>query len=290
MRVTEQIALTDPRFTTPGSSRGLKGVFQQRYLLGLLLKKGITTRYYGSVLGWVWSYIRPTAQFLMYYIVMGVIFDARGGIEKYPVYLFTGIITINLFSEILRNTTSAIIDNKSLVQKIYLPREIFSVAAVGVGFVHFLPQMVILLVVCLFVGWTFSWIQLAALLLALLILAVFTLGLGLFFGALNVAHRDWKNIVDLILMFATWTSPVLYSFSMVKNVAPDWLYHLYMANPVTSAVELMHSTFWAGTTVDAARPDFLWVYVGIGVMLALFTLLGGQTVFRKLEGSFAQNL
>lgn len=288
--MTKHVALTDPRFVKPGSSRGLSGVIQERYLLSLLLKKGMTTRYYGSVLGWVWSYIRPAAQFLMYYFVIGVIFGARGGIENYPIYMFSGIVTINLFSEILRNTTSAIIDNKALVRKIFLPREIFAFAAAGVGFIHFLPQVGILFVVCIIVGWSVSWIQLGMLLLALFILVMFTIGLGLFFGALNVAHRDWKNIVDLILMFATWTSPVLYSFSMVKHAAPDWIYHLYMANPVTTAVELMHSTFWAGTITDAPRPDTLWLNVSIGLVLALLTFAIGQIVFRKLEGTFAQNL
>lgn len=288
--MTQHVALTDPRFSTPGSSRGLVGVFKERYLLGLLLNKGITTRYYGSVLGWVWSYIRPAAQFLMYYLVIGVILGANRGIENFPVYLFTGIITVNLFSEILRNTTSAILDNKALVQKIYLPREIFLFAATGVGIVHYLPQVAILVVVCLVVGWTVTWLQLGAFLLGLLILIVFTLGLGLFFGAMNVAHRDWKNIVDIILMFATWASPVLYSFEMVQAKAPEWLFHLYMANPVTTSVELMHTAFWAGTLPDAPRPDLLWLNVLIGVFLALATLVVGQAVFRRLEGTFAQNL
>lgn len=288
--MTQHLALTDPRFVEPGSSRGLIGVFQERYLLWLLLKKGIATRYYGSVLGWLWSYVRPAFQFLMYYIVIGVILGQNRGIDLFPVYLFTGIVTVNLFTEILRNTTSAIIDNKALVQKIYLPREIFLVSATGVAIVHFLPQVVILLVVCIAVGWGITWLQIGAFLLGIAVLVVFTLGLGMLFGALNVAHRDWKNIVDLILMFSTWASPVLYSYQMVKDVAPDWLFHIYMANPVTSAVELMHTAFWRGTVTEASRPDLLWLNVAIGIFLALLTFVIGQIVFRKMEGTFAQNL
>lgn len=288
--MSQHIALTDPRFTTPGSSRGIIGVYKERYLLSLLLRKGITTRYYGSVLGWVWSYIRPAAQFLMYYLVIGVILGADRGIPNFPVYLFTGIITVNLFSEILRNTTSAVLDNKALIQKIYLPREIFLLAATGVGIVHYLPQAVILVIVCVIVGWSVTWLQIGAFLLALAILILFTLGLGLFFGALNVAHRDWKNIVDIILMFATWASPVLYSFEMVKDAAPEWIYHLYMANPVTTAVELMHTAFWSGTLTDAPRPDTMWLNILIAIVLVLATFFIGQFVFRKLEGTFAQNL
>lgn len=288
--MTDHIALTDPRFTRPGSSRGLVSVFKEHYLLRLLTKKGITTRYYGSMLGWVWSYIQPAAQFLMYFIVFGVILQLNRGFENYPIYLFAGIITINLFNEILRNTTTAITDNRALVSKIFFPREIFSVAAAGVALVHFLPQVTILAIVCIIVGWTITWLQVGAFVLGLLILVVFTLGLGFFFGALNVQHRDWKNIVDLILMFATWTSPVLYSSEMVRDVAPTWLYNIYMANPVTTAVELMHSAFWSGTISTAPELGTSALNIGIAVVLALFTFFVGQAVFRKLEGTFAQNL
>ncbi len=288
--MTPNEVLADPRFSRPGANRGIKAVITERYLLGLLTRKGIAIRYYGSALGWVWSYIRPAAQFLMYYIVLGVILGVDRHIENYPVYLFSGIVTINLFSEMMRNTTNAIVDNKALIQKIYLPRQIFPLAATGVALVHYLPQAIVLVIVCVFVGWAVTWMQIGAFLLSILILVLFTLGLGLIFGALNVAHRDWKNIVDLILMFATWASPVLYSSDLVKEQAPDWLYQLYMLNPVTVAVELSHQAFWAGTIADALSPEVLMRNSIIGLAIAILTLVVGQLVFRKLEGDFAQNL
>lgn len=292
--MTEHSVLTDPRYVQPGKGKGLIGVAQQRYLLSLLLKKGVSTRYYGSALGWVWSYVRPTMQFFMYYIVIGKILGHGGKIDNFAVYLFSGIITINLFSEIMRNATASIISNKALVQKIYLPREIFPIAATGNAIVHYLPQAAVLIVVCLFFGWSVSWIQILAFVVGILILVIFTLGLGLFFGSLNVIYRDSKNVVDIILMFATWASPVLYTWEMVKHAAPGWLYHLYMVNPVTTAVELMHTAFWGGTAEvianTPARPPELWMNTAIGAVVAVLTLVIGQFVFRRLEGRFAQNL
>ncbi|KUF08592.1 ABC transporter permease [Leucobacter sp. G161] len=282
--------LNDPDFRRPGTGGGLLGVFRHRYLLSLLLKKGVATRYHGSALGWVWSYIRPAAQFLMYFLVVGVIMGGRQDITLFPIYLFTGIVAVNLFSEVLRNTTSAIIDNKALVKKIYLPRALFPVAAVGVGLVHFLPQAILLLVVSLVFGWTVGWIQIAAFLGGVALILTFSLGLGLFFGAINVAYRDAKNFVDLILMFATWASPVLYSWTMVKKHAPDWLYHLYMSNPMTAAVELFHTAFWVPIAPADPRPSDLVMHLLIAAAVALGTLLIGQLTFKKLEGSFAQNL
>lgn len=288
--MTESTVINDPAFATPGASKGLIDVFKHRYLLKLLLKKGISTRYYGSALGWVWSYIRPFAQFVMYYVVFGIILDTNKGIPQFPVYLVAGIVAVNLFSEALRNTTSSIVDNKALVKKIYMPRELFPVAAVGVALVHFLPQAVVLLAVTLFFGWTISFAAVGAFLLGVVIILLFGLGLGLFFGALNVAYRDSRNFVDLILMFATWTSPVLYSWTMIRDRAPEWLYHLYMANPMTTAVELFHEAFWGPMAGDAPRPDNMMMNIFIALGISLITLLIGQLVFRRMEGKFAQTL
>ena len=282
--------LDDPNFQKPGSNRGLLAVFRHRYLLSLLLKKGVATRYHGSVLGWVWSYIRPAAQFLMYFLVIGVLLNQNRGVELFPIYLFSGIVAVNLFSEALRNTTSAIIDNKSLVKKIYLPRALFPVAALGVGLIHFLPQVALLLVVAIIFGWTLGWIPIVAFLIGVLLILTFSLGLGLFFGAINVSYRDAKNVVDLILMFATWASPVLYSWEMVHERAPEWLYHIYMSNPMTAAVEMFHTAFWLPMAPSANRPPEMILHTLIAAGVALVTLFIGQLTFKKLEGSFAQNL
>lgn len=285
-----QAALTDPDFDTPGKSKGLVDVFRHRYLLSLLYKKGVATRYYGSALGWVWSYIRPGMQFLMYFIVVGVIMGVNRGIQEFPVYLFSGIVAVNLFSEVLRNTTNAITDNKALIKKIYLPRELFPVSAVGIALVHFIPQGILLLIVSIILGWTVSWLQVVTLLVGVLLILGFGLGLGLFFGAINVAYRDAKNFVDLILMFSTWASPVLYAWSMVEERAPRWLFHIYMSNPMTVAVEMFHDAFWLPLAPESVRPEALLTYALIGAGITIATLLVGQLVFRKLEGSFAQKL
>ena len=289
--MTYEAALTDPEFRTPGSSKGLwDALFRHRYLLSLLLKKGVSTRYHGSMLGWVWSYVRPAAQFLMYYLVIGVILQVNRGVEFFPIYLFSGIVAVNLFSEALRNTTSAITDNASLVKKIYLPRELFPLSALGVALIHFLPQAVLLIAVALFFGWTLTWLQVLGFVGGLIIILTFALGLGLFFGAINVAYRDAKNVVDLILMFATWASPVLYTWNLVYDRAPDWLFHLYMSNPMTGAVELFHDVFWLPIANDVERPNHLFTYIGLGLAISIITLIVGQFVFRKLEVNFAQDL
>jgi ABC-2 type transport system permease protein len=287
-------------FQSPGSSRGLLELFRWRYLLGLLVRTGVSTRYRNSALGWTWSYARPATQFLVFWLVLGVFVGAADAIPHYAVYLFSGIVVINLFSEGFKNATTSIVGNASLVRKVYLPRELFAVSAVIVGFVHFLPQVGLLIVACLFLGWIahISLLSVVAIFAATLIVMMFSLGLGLFFGALNVRFRDAENVVELLLLLATWASPVLYSWTMVETAVvetlgwPRWVFQLYLLNPVTQAIELFHYAFWRPATA-APMVDIppglawntLWTF-----LIALATVTAGQLLFRRLEGGFAQNL
>lgn len=286
---------TVPRsaFDTPGRSRGLLDVFRWHYLLRLLVRTGVTTRYRNSVLGWTWSYVRPAAQFLVFFVVLGVFLSLNRGIPNYAIYLFSGIIVINLFSEGFKNATTSIVNNASLVRKVYLPRQLFAVSSVIVAFVHFLPQVALLVIVVLFFGWILklSILAVLAILAGMLLVMLFALGLGLFFGAANVRYRDSENIVELFLLLATWASPVLYSWTMVQSVLPPWLLEIYMLNPITQAVELFHYAFWYPvTTTDIPLPPMLGINTLWTFLIVIATVAVGQTVFRRLEGRFAQDL
>lgn len=290
-------------FDVPGRSRGLLDVIRWRYLLQLLVRTGVTTRYRNSVLGWTWSYVRPGAQFLVFWLVLGVFMQLERGVPNYAIYLFSGIVVINLFSEAYKNSTTSIVGNAPLVRKVFLPRQLFSVSAVIVAFVHFLPQLALLLVVVIIVGWFghITVFSILAILAATLLIMLFALGLGLIFGALNVRFRDAENIVELFLLLATWASPVLYHWTMLVTAGiPRWLVEVYMLNPITQAVELFHYAFWypvtdltnSETAAIAAEPiapalamNTLWAFV-----IAIVVFWIGQVVFRRLEGRFAQDL
>lgn len=278
-------------FETPGRSHGLLDIFRRRYLLRLLIRKGVSTRYRNSALGWVWSYIKPLSQYVIYFFIMGVILGNNRGIENFPVYLLSGMIAINFFNEAFSNATTSITDNKALVKKIYLPRELFPVAAVVVALIHFLPQLAVLLVVALLSGWVPTIATLGAGLFGMLILAIFATGLGLIFGSVNVAFRDAQNLVEIIRMFATWTAPVLYSWQHVADALPHWASSLYLMNPLTSAVEMFHRAFWFSTSNELMEmsPNLLR-NSSIALVAVTIVLFIGQFVFRRLERGFAQNL
>ncbi|WP_372460293.1 ABC transporter permease [Microbacterium profundi] len=300
MTDTRDLFAVVPRseFEVPGKSRGLIDVVRWRYLLYLLVKTGVTTRYRNSVLGWTWSYVRPGAQFLVFWVVLGLFMNLERGVPNYAVYLFSGIVVINLFSEAFKNATTSIVGNAPLVRKVFLPRQLFAVSAVFVAFIHFLPQLGLLLIVCLIMGWivNITIMSVLAVLAGIIIVSLFALGTGLFFGALNVRYRDSENIVELLLLLATWASPVLYAWTMVQEAVdklgwPQWIVDLYMLNPITQGVELFHYAFWRPVTETtlALPPNLAWNTLWT-FLIALATLLIGQFVFRRLEGRFAQDL
>jgi ABC-2 type transport system permease protein len=269
-----------------------------RYLLYLLVKTGVTTRYRNSVLGWTWSYVRPGAQFLVFWVVLGLFMNLERGVPNYAVYLFSGIVVINLFSEAFKNATTSIVGNAPLVRKVFLPRQLFAVSSVFVAFIHFLPQLGLLLIVCLFMGWivNITVMSVLAVFAGIIIVSLFALGTGLFFGALNVRYRDSENIVELLLLLATWASPVLYAWTMVQDAVdklgwPQWIVELYMLNPITQGVELFHYAFWRPVTETTLTmpPNLAWNTLWT-FLIAVATLLIGQFVFRRLEGRFAQDL
>ncbi len=282
--------LTD--FDPSGQGRGLFGVFRHRYLLQLLVRKELKVRYRRSVLGLLWSYVKPAVQFAVYFVAIGMFLGLNETMDNFAVYLFSGIIVMNFFTEAVRNATRSIIDNAALIKKIYLPRELFPVASVYVSAVHFLPQVVVLCVAMPFFGWRWDPTGILMVFIGFVLLLVLSIGLGLLFGALNVIFRDAENFVDLINMVITWSAPVLYTAVLVRDTLGETAFAFYQANPLVVIVELFHRGFWAPTVSHgvelAGQPLAQWLSITAATCIAVFVV--GQLVFTKVSKRFAQEL
>ena len=111
----------------PAAKGGLVGVLKRRYLLRLMVKRELRARYIGSKMGLAWSYINPVTRFFTYYFVFGIIMG-RGAVPHFAIHLFAGMVLVNYFNESFTSGTRSIMQNKSVVQKMPLPREIFPIA------------------------------------------------------------------------------------------------------------------------------------------------------------------
>lgn len=295
--IQQSTATTRSPLEVPGRDRGLRDVFGNSFLLKRIVNKEIQVRYRDSILGLVWSYIKPAVQFAVFFLAMGVFLGLNKGLENYAIYMFSGIIVMNLFAEVFGNAARAVVGNGGLIKKIYLPRELFPVSSLLVAWIHFFPQVLILLVVNLFIGWHPSWIQLGSFFAGFFIISAFSLALGLIFGTANVFFRDSENFVDLIIMVSTWLSPVLYMWVLVEKSLGAFAMHIYMLNPLTVAVELFHDCFWAPTAQYPINPEqwrvvphLFTLWTPIALVITVVCLVFGDALFRRFESHFAQEL
>lgn len=276
-------------------STGFVELWNRKELLSLLVKKEINVRYRNSFLGLLWSYFKPMLIFIVQYFIIGIILNRSGVIENYALYMFSGNILITYFSESFSNATRSIIWNADLIKKIYLPREFFPIACICVSAIHFIPALFILTIAAIYKGWLPSLYIAAGLFISLLIVTLFSVGLGLITSALNVFYRDVENIVDLFGSIVMWMSPVIYTWDLIANRLTNFGLFIYMSNPLTTTVEIFHYIFWYPTINNASTfmytlpPHFLQNII-VAFFLSCITLCLGSYIFKKLEGQFAQEL
>jgi ABC-2 type transport system permease protein len=289
------VHVVDAPLASPSANQGLLEVFRRRYLLKLLVRREIAARYQGSFLGLLWSYINPLSQFFIYWFVMGYILNLHKNVENFAIHIFAGLIVVHFFNETFNAGTRSIVRNKALVKKMAMPREMFPVASMLVSLYHVGPQVVILVIACLFLGWSPDPMGMAAAVLALLIIMLLGTALALLFSAANVFFRDFASFVSILTNFVRFGVPMIYPYSLVAE-----RFHghtsLYLANPIADAVLLMQRAFWVGTTenpVLVAKTDLpsnLFQHGLVAVAASAVLLVIGQLVFASLQNRIPERL
>jgi ABC-2 type transport system permease protein len=278
----------------PGRVGGLGDVFRRRYLLMLLVRKELRVRYAGSSVGLAWSYVKPAVRFLMYWQVIGLLLPKA--LENRPLHIFAGMIMVSFFSDCLTAGTKSVIKNKALVRKINLPREMFPVASVMVSVYHMLPMYTIAIFGALVAGWSPDPGAFGAGMLAFAIVVVWGLGVAMLLSAWNVYYRDIGNIVDVIQTVITWTVPMIYPFSAIRDQLSPWMEQLYLASPLCIAVLLNDRAFWVPTldnpneAMVTELPPHLWERGMVALVIGLLFVWVSTAVFARLEGRFAEQL
>jgi ABC-2 type transport system permease protein len=278
----------------PGRGGKLGELFARRDLLMLLIRRDLQARYRDSVLGFLWTLIRPIVQFLMYYLVLGQFLRAAEGVPQFAIYLFSGLTLYAFFSDMVFGATSSILTNAGLVKKIYLPREVFPLASIGAAGFMFLVQTTVLLIGAIAFQALPAPAQMLWFFPSVLLILVYGLALGLLLAALNVYLRDIQYIIDVVMMLAMWGSPIVYTWTMVTQTfeqfgVPDWVLEIYTNNPVTLGVLGFHKAFWGAGTPADYPPDLL-MRMGIAGVIGLVLVVIAHRVFSRLQGNFAQEL
>jgi ABC-2 type transport system permease protein len=269
----------------------LREIAQHREMLMLLVRRDLKSRYKDSTLGFVWTLIRPLTQLLIYYIVIGKFLSAERGIPDFAIYVFTGLTAYGLFSEIVSGGTASIVGNAGLIKKIYLPREVFPLATVGSALFNFAIQFALLLLATLVLGAFPISPEIVYFVPGLLVLLIYGTAFGLLLSAVNVYLRDMQYLVEVLMLLLLWASPIVYSWSMVKDVLGEGLLlEVYTDNPITLGVLAFQRSLWMAGADTAEYPPDLMLRLGIAGVIGIVLLIGAQRVFTRLQGNFAQAL
>jgi ABC-2 type transport system permease protein len=290
-----------------GTVQSVRDILAHRELLDLLVKREIKARYKDSVLGFFWSLARPLTMLMVYWVAIGRFMGAAASTPEFAIFIFTGLTSWQLFSDIVIGGTGSIVGNGGLIKKIYIPREVFPLSVVGSALFNFMIQLGILLAFTAVRHDFPTGDRWGYFLLALVVTIIFATALALILSAVNVYLRDVQYLVEILLMILFWASPIVYSWSLVYPKISETLQTIYLANPMTQVTLAFQKAFWVAgdapvldargnPAVDAAGnllqrfPDNLVEGLCITLVISVVLLWVSQRIFARLQSNFAQEL
>ena len=250
--------------------------FKYRDLLINLIIKELKVRYRGAVLGYAWSLLNPILMMIVYTVVFSYV--VRIKVENYPVFLLCALLPWTFFAMALTNASNSIVDNFSLINKVYFPREIFPISVVLSTLVHLLISMVLLIIFLLL---THTKSAFPILLLPLVIIAhvIFTISLALILSCLIVFFRDLKYILEVLITVWFYSTPIIYPVAMV----PEQFRLLYDLNPMVWIISMYRSILLYGE--NPAIFKLLLIYV-----ISFFMLFIGHYIFQKYDSAIPKTV
>jgi ABC-type polysaccharide/polyol phosphate export permease len=251
-------------------------LWRYRDLLRMLVSNSIKTRYKRSALGVVWTLLNP----LLNTVVLTIAFSQllRFNVKNYAVYLLTGLLVWNFFSQTTIHAMNTLVWGSSLIKRIYVPRTIFAVSVLGNGLVNFGLSLIPLALIMFVMRLNFS-LTLLLIPVALLLLAMFTLGVTLVISTLAVFFVDVIDMYGILISAWFYITPIIYPIEIV----PENFAFLLRLNPMYYLVSLFRSLIFDGVM---PTPEFWLISIG----LALSTLLLGWWVFTKKSDEFAYRI
>ena len=270
-------------FIEPGRSERnyWKDLWRYRELFYILSWRDLKVRYKQTIIGVVWSVLRPLLTMLIFTYVFGEIarFPVPEGI-RYPVLVFAGLLPWQFFAAGLAESSNSLIGNERLISKVYFPRMIIPVSSIITSLVDFIISLVLMFLLLIWFRVTPS-VNLIFLPLFIVLAFLASFGVGLWLAALNVNYRDFKHVVPFIVQIGLYISPVGFTSALASGIIPEKFRLLYYINPMAGVIDGFRWCFF-GNKMPLNLPG-----LGISVGVILFFLFIGIRTFRKMEKGFA---
>ena len=253
----------------------LREFWEYRELLYFLTWRDIKVRYKQTVLGAAWAIIQPFFTMVVFSLFFGKLAKVPSDNIPYPIFAYAALVPWTFFANGLSQSSNSLVGNANLIKKVYFPRLVVPVSSVISGLVDFVLAFIVLIGMMLVYG-IFPTFNIVWLPFLLLLTFVTSLGVGLWFSALNVQFRDVSYIIPFLTQFWLFATPIAYPSSLLSE---PWR-TIYGINPMVGVVEGFR---WALLCTDTAPGAIILV----SSLVALALLVGGAFYFKRLEKSFA---
>lgn len=235
-----------------------------------MIKRELKVKYRGTVLGYLWSMLNP----LLFMLVISAVFqNIVRGIDQYALYVLSGIVLWNFSSNSIIQSTSSIVANTSLMQKVRIPIWVFVLVPLGANLVNFLLSLVPFLALSLWMG---ADLPQNFYLFPVVVICFFgfLLGIGVTMAIANVYFRDVSHVLEPVLTLVFYATPIIYDRS--GDYMPSRFREVLNFNPFVHFVEVFRSTMFAGASFNPKQLVVL-------VVLCLLSLTMGAIVFKKFK-------
>ena len=241
-------------------TRAFRELLAYREILLILIWRDLKTRYRGSVLGFLWTFLNPLLLMIIYSLVFSVYM--RVEIHAYPVFVFAGLLPWIWFSSAMLSGASSVMDSGTLIKRVPFPPQILPAVSVTAALVNFVLALPLLLAFMVAWGLPIGW-SLLMLPLSIAIQYVFTLGLTIVLSMLTVRYRDLQQLLANVLTLWFFLTPVLYPTTMV----PTRFQGLLLLNPMAILVGSFQDALY-GAHVPSPWPLMLVAVLAVAVLAA----------------------
>ncbi len=242
-----------------------------------LVRKDLRGRYKGSALGFLWTFINPLLQLVVYTVVFS--FILKTNIERYYLYLFVALIPWIFFSSSITVGAASVVAQKDLIKKIYFPRMVIPISYVTSCFVNMLLCFIVIFAVILVSGAGFNFAALLTLPVIMAVEYILALGMALLTSAVTVYFRDLEHILGIVSMVWMYMTPIMYD----RSIVPERLLPIFNLNPMTHIISCYRDVLYR-----KEMPDLLSLISAAA--LGIFFLILGGIVFNRLQRRFAEEL
>ena len=257
-----------------------KELYEYREMIISLVRKDLRGRYKGSVLGFLWTFINPLLQLIVYTIVFSIIMNTS--YEQYYLFLFVALVPWMFFSSSVTDGAASILKEKDMVKKIYFPREVLPISTVTSGFVNMILTFIVVFVVVMISGRGLNPLALLCLPVVMIVEYILCLGIALIVSSLTVYLRDLQYILGIFVMALQYLTPVMYGVDMVeRSSAGKWLVMMFNLNPMTPIIKIYRQIIYYGEVPELGS---LLIAVAVGVVF----IVVGEILFKRLQKGFAE--